>query len=95
MDVLALMGVLPTVVAGVAPAVELVPHRHLEVRLSGLASFPESAFALGNGQVGASVFAGRLDGCAAFHFGEGQDPLPTDPTLGASRGLCGPPRSGA
>jgi hypothetical protein len=69
LDLVGVAVLLPTVVGGVAPAFELIPHRRFEIRLSGLLTFPESTFALGGGRVGAAIYAGRLDACAAFHLG--------------------------
>jgi hypothetical protein len=72
LDLVAMAGPLPSVAFGVAPAFELIFHRSFQLRLSGLAT-TETDFALGSGRVGAALFAGRFDACAAFHLGPHRD----------------------
>jgi hypothetical protein len=72
LELVAMAGPLPSVVVGVAPAFELILHRSFELRLSGLAT-TESTFAIGGGRVGAALYAGRLDACAAFPLGSRLD----------------------
>ncbi len=68
LDVIGILGPLPSLAAGFSPAFELMPHRSFELRVAGLAT-TGSTFTLGTGSVSAAIFAGRIDGCAAFHRG--------------------------
>jgi hypothetical protein len=67
-DVAAMAGPLPSLVFGVAPAFEIVPHPRIEIRLGALATTP-STFSLGTGRVAAEIFTGRADGCAVLPVG--------------------------
>ncbi len=68
LDFVGMLGPLPSLVAGLSPAFELMPHRNFELRVAGLAT-TGSSFALGTGSVSAAIFAGRVDACAAFQLG--------------------------
>lgn len=68
-DVIALLGALPSPALGVAPSFELLPSERIHVRIGGLVTTSSKA-ALAVGSVSASILAARVDVCPAFFFGQ-------------------------